>query len=185
VNAALATAATGGTLAAGTYWYRVSATRGSEETLASAQSSITTTGATSTVTVNWGAVTGATGYKVYGRTQSAELFMIALGNVLTWTDDGTITPAGPLPTANTTGTDSLRIVVTATGTTTPILVDAAFPVGVAGDPSTNPIAGARIPGSSMTAIIVPASVSPSPAPQAFTTPSAIFLVDRRPPNTVP
>lgn len=102
VNAAFSTATTGGTLAAGTYYYRVSAINSMGETLASTETSIATTGSTSTVTVNWGAVSGATGYKVYGRSTGAELLMATVGNVTTWTDDGSITPAGALPAANTT-----------------------------------------------------------------------------------
>lgn len=104
VNAAFATATTGGTLAAATYYYRVSALDGrGGETLASAETSQVTTGATSTVTVNWDAVSGATGYKVYGRTTGAELLIATVGAVTTYTDTGSITPAGALPSANTTG----------------------------------------------------------------------------------
>ncbi len=83
--------------------------------------------------------------------------------------------------------DSLRIVVTAAGTKAPRLVNLKLPVGIAGTDSTNPIAGTRIAGSVVTAVIVPASVVGSRAPQggAFAAPSAVFLVDRRPPNTAP
>jgi hypothetical protein len=83
-----------------------------------------------------------------------------------------------------TGTQALQIVATAAGTTTPILVRVAFPVGVPADTVSrvNPIAGARIGGSVMTAVIVPASVAGSMAPSAFTTPGAVILVDRRPPD---
>lgn len=83
-----------------------------------------------------------------------------------------------------TGAQAMRVVVTATGTTTPILANVAVPAGSVADPvtHTNPIPGARIVGSVMTAVIVPRSVAGSPAPQAFTTPSALVLVDRRPPN---
>lgn len=102
VNAAFATATTGGTLAAATYFYRVSAINAYGETLASAETSVVTTGTTSTTTVNWGAVANAAGYKVYGRTTGAELLMATLGNVLTFTDTGAVTPAGALPTVNTT-----------------------------------------------------------------------------------
>jgi hypothetical protein len=65
-------------------------------------SSNTTSGG---VTVNWGAVTGATGYKVYGRSTGAELLMatITSGTTTTWTDNGTVTPSGAMPGSNTTG----------------------------------------------------------------------------------
>jgi len=84
-----------------------------------------------------------------------------------------------------TQTQTLRAVFTATGTTTPILANVALPTGTPGTPTVNPIAGARVPGSVMTAVFVPRSVPGSRAPGAFTTPSAVVLVDRRPPNTAP
>ena len=102
VNAAFATALTGGTLAAGTYFYRVTAINAYGETLASTETSQVTTGTTSTVTVNWGAVSGATGYKIYGRTTGAELALVAVNAVTAYIDTGAVTSAGALPAANTT-----------------------------------------------------------------------------------
>lgn len=63
----LATATTGGTIPAGTYYACVTYYLGSNETARSPESaSITTTGATSTITVTGGAIpAGATGVKVY------------------------------------------------------------------------------------------------------------------------
>ena len=87
--------------------------------------------------------------------------------------------------ADAVAADSLRVVVTAAGTTTPILANVALPTGQAGTTSVNPIPGARVVGSVMTAVFVPRSVAGSAAPQTFTTPSAVILVDRRPPDTVP
>jgi hypothetical protein len=84
-----------------------------------------------------------------------------------------------------TQTQTLRVVFTATGTTTPILANVALPTGTPGTPTVNPIAGARVPGSVMTAVFVPRSVAGSRAPPGFTTPGAVLLVDRRPPNTAP
>ena len=85
-----------------------------------------------------------------------------------------------------TGTDSLRIVVTAAGTKTPVLFSLKLQRGVAGSTLANPIAGATVAGSVMTAVIVPRSVLGSTAPQtaAFLTPTAVILVDRRPANTI-
>jgi hypothetical protein len=104
VNAAFSTATTGGTLPAGTHYYRVSALDGhGGETLASAETSQVTTGATSTVTVNWGAVTGATGYKIYGRTSGGQQLLATVGNVTSWTDTGSASPSGALPAKDTTG----------------------------------------------------------------------------------
>lgn len=88
------------------------------------------------------------------------------------------------PQAADTGAQAMRVIVTATGTTTPILANVLLPTGAVADTisHTNPIPGARIVGSVMTAVIVPRSVAGSQAPQAFTTPSAVVLVDRRPPD---
>lgn len=100
VNAAFTQGA--GTLGAATYFYRVSAIDGQGETLASTETSVAIAAAHG-VNVNWGAVTGATGYKIYGRTTGAELLIATVGAVTTFLDDGSITPAGVLPAANTTG----------------------------------------------------------------------------------
>ena len=111
VNAAFSTSNTGGTLAPGTYYYRVAATDATGTTLASTETSKVVPGGTSTntITVNWGAVPGATGYKVYGRSTGAELLMATVpgGGILAWTDTGAVTPSGALPTANTTGVASV------------------------------------------------------------------------------
>jgi hypothetical protein len=79
---------------------------------------------------------------------------------------------------------ALAVVFTAAGTTTPILANVALPPGSAGTGTTNPIAGARVPGSVLTAVFVPPSVPGSKAP-SFGTPGAVILVDRRPANTAP
>lgn len=110
VNSAFSTSATGGVLAAGTYYYRVAAINSLGRTMASTETSQVTLGATSTVTVNWGAVTGATGYAVYGRTTGAEQ-QIALTTATSYTDTGAINPNGALPAANTTATTTNAIAV--------------------------------------------------------------------------
>ena len=106
VNAAFSTATSGGTLTDLTaYYYRVAAINAQGGTsLASTETSITTGNSTTnvnTITVKWAAVAGATGYKVYGRTTGGELLIATVGAVLQYVDDGTITPAGALPTAAT------------------------------------------------------------------------------------
>lgn len=99
---------TGGTLAAGTYSYRVSAINANGETLASAAVTATTTGTTGRVTVAWSAVApgealAPSGYRIYGRVGGSELLLATVAsNVITWDDTGAITPAGALPAANTT-----------------------------------------------------------------------------------
>ena len=61
----LETATTGGTLAAATYYVKVAAVNANGVSIASAEASQVTTGATSTVTVTYAPVVGATGYRVY------------------------------------------------------------------------------------------------------------------------
>jgi hypothetical protein len=97
---ALATTGTTGTLAAATYYYRLSATSGAGETQAIAASpvSVTTTGTTSRNTLSWAVITGATGYKVYRSTDNTTWFVNAVsagttslidnGSTFTWSTSG-------------------------------------------------------------------------------------------------
>lgn len=92
-----------GSINVGTYGYRVAAVNANGITLASATVQITTVGASRRVEVSWDAVAGATAYYIYGRTPGSELYIGAVnGNVFSFIDDGSLTPAGALPTANTT-----------------------------------------------------------------------------------
>jgi trimeric autotransporter adhesin len=70
VQTAPNTATTGGAMAAGTYYYVVTAYTTSGETTASNEESIAVTGPTGEVTVNWNAVSGADGYKIYRGTSA-------------------------------------------------------------------------------------------------------------------
>ncbi|GAC1601345.1 MAG: hypothetical protein NVS3B29_02930 [Candidatus Saccharimonadales bacterium] len=102
----LASAATGGTLAAATYTYRLSATSGAGETQAIASNpvNVTTTGTTSANTVSWTAVTNATGYKLYRSTDGGTTWYVnTLGAVTTAADNGSNFAWG------TAGTPSLFI----------------------------------------------------------------------------
>jgi hypothetical protein len=78
--------------------------------------------------------------------------------------------------------DTARVVFTAAGTKTPILATVVAPAGDPGSATAGPIAGSRVALSVMTALLVPRSVAGSSAPQttAFTTPTVLYLVDRRP-----
>lgn len=100
VNAAFTAGA--GTLAAGTYYYRVSAVNVYGETLASTETSLVLA-VQGGVNVNWTKVDGATGYKVYGRSTGAELLIATVGDVSTYLDNGSVTPNGALPSFNSTG----------------------------------------------------------------------------------
>jgi hypothetical protein len=104
-QSALSTSGSGGTITAGTYRYVVTAINANGETLASNEQTITTSGSTSTVTVTWSAVTGATGYKLYktaaGGGTGTELLYKTVGAVTTDTDTSPGSPAGAIPTSNT------------------------------------------------------------------------------------
>lgn len=104
VQSALSTAASGGTITAGTYIYAVTAINANGETTISNERTIVTTGSTSTVTVTWAAVTGATGYKLYktaaGGASGTELLYKTVGAVTTDIDTAPGSPAGAIPTVN-------------------------------------------------------------------------------------
>jgi hypothetical protein len=104
VQAATTPSEAGGTLAAGTYRYYVTAINASGETTISNEQTATIAGATGSVTVNWAAVTGATGYKVYrtaaGGAAGTQLLIATVGAVILYLDDGD-TPAGAYPLYNT------------------------------------------------------------------------------------
>lgn len=103
-------AATGGTLAAGTYSYKVVAKNNAGVTLASPAATVTVAaGTTNTVTIEAPFVVGAVGYDFYGRVAGSELKIgstAATGaEVLpsrAFTDTGSATPSGAQPGANTT-----------------------------------------------------------------------------------
>lgn len=78
----------------------------------------------------------------------------------------------------------LALRITNTGQSSPIIASAVAPAGETGNPTANltPIGGSRVPGSAISALLFPASVPGSSAPQAaaFTTPALVFLIDRHP-----
>ncbi|HEU5438176.1 MAG TPA: hypothetical protein VFU88_02705 [Ktedonobacterales bacterium] len=106
----LATAATGGTVAAGTYWVKVTAKNAQGETTGSGATKIVTTGATSTITITVFTVPNATQYNVYigsGASLPADSAMWlqagisganapqpAIGGTVTLADGATVMPSG-------------------------------------------------------------------------------------------
>lgn len=78
---------------------------------------------------------------------------------------------------------AMRVVFTATGTKT-VLASITAPAGQFGNSTTEPIAGSRIAGSVLTAVLMPRPVAGSAAPAnaADSLVSTVYLVDRRPPR---
>jgi predicted outer membrane repeat protein len=99
----------GGLPAQTTFTYRVSAITLFGETLASSEVSITTgNNASNAVTISWDPVPGATGYKIYGRIQGAEVLMYQIGglsqfpNATSFVDNAGWPLTTPPPWADTT-----------------------------------------------------------------------------------
>ena len=74
------------------------------ETRPSNEQSITTTGTTSSNTINWGAVSGATGYRIYrGIAADGQNVFYTVGAVVTFLDTGAANTAGtPLSASGST-----------------------------------------------------------------------------------
>lgn len=93
---------TGGNLAFNTnYFYYVTALLSNGETPVSAELSYTTPNNavnTNQITLNWSAVSGASGYKVYrGTSSGGELYLASPGNVTSYADTSATVPAGKPP----------------------------------------------------------------------------------------
>jgi hypothetical protein len=78
---------------------------------------------------------------------------------------------------------AMRVVFTATGTKT-VLAAITAPAGQFGSSTVEPIAGSRIAGSVLTAVLIPRPVAGSSAQinAADSLISTVYLVDRRPPR---
>lgn len=107
--------ATGGTFAAGTYYYRVTATNSAGESTGSTEVSAVV-GLNGSVSFNWKVVPGANGYKLYRTTVSgtytptALLTTITGGTTYSYTDTGTAVGAGALPSTDTTMLTTLTLI---------------------------------------------------------------------------
>jgi hypothetical protein len=81
-------------------------------------------------------------------------------------------------------TGALALRATAAGSTTPVLANVLAQPGIPADPSLtgSAVGGSNQAGTAMTAFVFPRSTAGSAAPQgsAFTSPTIIYLVDRRP-----
>lgn len=99
------TSTSGGTLAAGTWFYKVTAIDQDGETLPATEVSQVTTGAASSNTLSWAAVAGAIGYKIYrSQVTNTEQFLVQVAGGLStnFVDIGNPTVGGAVPVANTT-----------------------------------------------------------------------------------
>ena len=98
-------ATTGGFLnGSTTYYYRVTATFAAGESLPGPEATYAVPSGTNTnkITLNWVAVDGATGYKIYRSTESGkELLLGTVGAVTTYADDTNTAPSGAMPTGDT------------------------------------------------------------------------------------
>ena len=102
-NLTVQSASTGGAMTAGTYQYTVCAIGPNGDSLAAvaAQIVVTSNSNTSSVTLSWDAVQGATGYKVFGRTSGSLFYLATVGAATTtFKDDGLYTVGTAAPFTN-------------------------------------------------------------------------------------
>jgi hypothetical protein len=102
----------GGQLTPGaTYAYRIAAANiAGALSLAGSETSITLPSGDNAVRIDWSATSNLGlspfAYRIFGRTAGAEEAMVSVGEDapggLTWTDDGTVSPSGALPTSDQT-----------------------------------------------------------------------------------
>ena len=101
----LGTAASGGTFAAGTYFWVLTAVNSGGETVGSNELTATLT-ANQRQPINWAAITGANGYRLYrGVAAGAENVLVAVivgGSTVTYTDLGAVGTGATVPTVDRT-----------------------------------------------------------------------------------
>ncbi len=91
-----------GSLSAGTYYYKVTASNGTSETLSSEETFTTIDGIdTRGAVISWAAVPGATSYRVYKGTSSNGQNTYFTTTGTTYTDSGASGTAGTIPTTST------------------------------------------------------------------------------------
>jgi hypothetical protein len=101
----LGSAVAGGTFTAGTYFWKLTATNGGGETVGSNELTATLT-ANQKQPINWTAVTGASGYRLYRGTVAGQenvlVAVIAGGSTVTYTDLGAAGTNASVPTVDRT-----------------------------------------------------------------------------------
>lgn len=95
-----------GTLPASAVAYIVTGVNATGETKGSSAATVTPAAANSSAVLTWAAVAGATGYRIYGRTAGSESLLNQVGNVLTWTDSGSLTPGVAVPPTKATASNT-------------------------------------------------------------------------------
>jgi hypothetical protein len=101
---ALVAFTTGGSLAAATYYWKVTGLNATGETVGSNEVTATTTGSTSSVTLSWQAMPGATSYRIYRGTTTGSEDHYQASSTNSFTDTGATGTSGTVPVSNTTGT---------------------------------------------------------------------------------
>lgn len=145
VNASL----TGGTFAAGSYFWKIVAVNGAGTTTGGGEATLTLTGSTSSVQLDWPAVSGATSYRVYRGTSTGAEDHYQTATTNSFLDTGAAGTAAALPGSNTATTTA----AVASGTRITILqkrdglVHQTTPVTY----STSPLSGTRTPYSAAVA----------------------------------
>lgn len=109
-NLAATPSGTGGTIPAGTYYYRVTAVGPTGETVGSNEVTVVLSGATSSVALTWAAVPGATAYKIYrGTLIDAEVLLASPGGTGTaYTDTGAAVPGTARVATNAVGVTAVE-----------------------------------------------------------------------------
>ena len=93
----------GGTLSAGTYYYKIVVADGfGNTTLSSTEVSATTTGGSSSVALSWTAVTNAVSYRIYRGTATNTQTLYYTSTTNSYTDTNAASSAGTVPLFNTT-----------------------------------------------------------------------------------
>lgn len=113
------TSTTGGTLAAATYYWKVTAKSAGGETIGSNEVTATTTGTTSSQPLSWTAPAGAASYNIYrGTAAGAENILVANVSTTNYTDTGAAGTSATVPTVSTyaTATTVYLSIVAAGGT---------------------------------------------------------------------
>ena len=91
---------TGGTFAAGTYYYKIVATNGSGHSVPSGEVNATVV-LNGSVNLSWTAVTGATGYQIWRGTSAGAEDHFQTSSTNSFTDTGVAGTVGTIPTTDT------------------------------------------------------------------------------------